>query len=159
MKDDLRRPDALAGVVLAGVSVLVLVESWRMPRDLQNWPAYAGPGVVTGLLGAVLLAMALGLLMRALRRPGAPLRLGAAEVRRHLARPQTRRLALMLLLCGAYLSMLGRGLPYALTTGGFLALTMLLFRARPAWLAVLVAAAAATGIAQLFNRVFLVPLP
>jgi hypothetical protein len=130
-----------------------------MPRHLQTWPAYAGPGIVTGLLGLALLGMALALLVRALRRPGVSAAIPLAEARRYLVHPSTRRLALMVVLSGAYLALLGRGLPYHLTTGGYLAATMLLFGARPWWLVLLVGGVTTAAIALIFNRIFLIPLP
>ena len=60
-----------AGLILGILSLVIIVESWRMPRDLQGWPWYAGPGIVTGLLALGLLSMAIALLVRACRRPGA----------------------------------------------------------------------------------------
>lgn len=157
--DPFRRQDIYAGLLLIGLAVFVIVESWRMPRHLQTWPAYAGPGVVTGLLALALLGMAIALLVRALRRPGISVAIPGAEVRRYLAQPGTRRLALMVLLCGAYLLLLGRGVPYHLTTGGYLAATMLLFGARPWWLVLLVGGVTTAAIALVFNRIFLIPLP
>jgi len=46
-----RRQDFYTGLILCAVSLGIVAECWRMPRDLQGWPAYASPGVVTGLLG------------------------------------------------------------------------------------------------------------
>jgi Tripartite tricarboxylate transporter TctB family len=137
----------------------VLVESWRMPRRLQDWPAYAGPGVVTGLLGVGLLGMALALVIRAGRRSGVSLTVPMDAVWRYLRDPHTGRLALMALLCLGYLLALGRGLPYTLVTGTYLVVTMLLFRAAPGWAVLLISAAATAGIAVVFNRIFLIPLP
>jgi len=130
-----------------------------MPRHLQDWPAYAGPGMVTGLLGVVLLGMAAGLGVRALRRPGAGVTLPLADARRYLADPRTRRLALMAGLSLAYLVSLGRGWPYQVTTGAFLIAAMLLFNAARWWVVLLVSVATAAVIAAVFNRLFLVPLP
>lgn len=157
--DPFRRQDVYAGLLLIGLAVFVIVESWRMPRHLQTWPAYAGPGVVTGLLALALLGMATALLVRALRRPGVSPAIFGAEVRRYLAQPATRRLGLMAGLCAAYLMLLGRGLPYHLTTGAYLVVTMLLFGARPWWLVLLVGGVTTAAIALVFNRIFLIPLP
>jgi hypothetical protein len=157
--DKFRRQDAYAGLLLCAVSLFVIVESWRMPRRLQDWPSYAGPGVVTGLLGLALLGLAASLLVRALRRAGAGLRISRLEARRYLAAPETARLVVMAGLCTAYLVFLGRGLPYALTTTGFLVVAMLAFRAAAWWVVLLVSAATALAIAVVFNRVFLIPLP
>ncbi len=157
--DPFRRHDIYAGLLLIGLAVFVIVESWRMPRQLQTWPAYAGPGVVTGLLALALLGMAIALVMRALRRPGASAVIPGPEVSRYLAQPATRRLALMAALCAAYLVLLGRGLPYHLTTGAYLVVTMLVFGARPWWLVLLIGGVTTACVALVFNRIFLIPLP
>lgn len=156
---DFRRADFWWGAALCLLALGVVAESWRMPRDLQGWPAYAGPGVVTGLLALGLFGLALVLLVRALRRPGAALLVSGAELRAYLADPRTRRLGLVLFLSLAYVLALGRGIPYALTTGAYLAVTMGLFRAGPWWLIFPVAAGVTAAVTLVFTRVFLVPLP
>lgn len=155
----LRRQDICAAVLLIAFALFIIVGSWRMPREMLGFPAYAGPGVVTGLLGLGLLGMAVALLVRALRRPGKPVRIPRADVQAYFARPETRRLALVLLLCSAYLLSLGRGIPYYITTGGFLVLTMAVFRAASWWMIALVAGLATAGLAIVFHHIFLVPLP
>jgi hypothetical protein len=159
MDYEFRRQDLYAGLILCVVSLGVMVESWRMPRDLQGWPAYAGPGMVTGLLGLGLLIMAVTLCVRAWVRSGAGLAIPWPEVKRYLALPGTRRLGLMFLLCFGYLLALGRGIPYYLTTGIYLVLTMLLFRATSWWAILLISGVATAAISIVFNRVFLIPLP
>jgi hypothetical protein len=154
-----RRQDFCAGLLLAALALFVLLECWRMPRLILGWPAYAGPGVVPGLLALGLLGMAVALLVRSVRRPGGPLAISTAEVRAYLTVPETRRFALMVGLAALYLLSLGRGLPYYLTTGSFLVVTMAVFRAARWWVILLVGGAAAAAIGIVFNEVFLVPLP
>lgn len=155
----MRRQDFWTGLILSTVSLGVVAESWRMPRDLQGWPAYAGPGTVTGFLGLGLLGMAMALLIRAWRRAGPGLALQGAQVRAYLVDPGTRRLALMLLLSAAYVLALGRQIPYHATTGAYLVVTMLLFRAGPWWAVFLIGGAVTAAVALVFNRIFLIPLP
>lgn len=159
MAYELRRQDFYTGLILSVVSLGVIVESWRMPRDLQGWPWYAGPGMVTGLLGLGLLGMAIALLVRAYRRAGAGLLAPLEEIRAYVSDPQTRRLGLMGLLCLGYLLSLGRGIPYYITTGTYLVLTMALFRAASWWVILLTSGLATAAISLVFNRVFLIPLP
>ena len=154
-----RRQDIFAGVILIVLALFVVVESWRMPREFLGFPAFAGPGIVTGLLGLGLLGMAVTLVVRACRRPGARVCISRADLQVYLADPQTRRLGLVLLLCVAYLLSLGRGIPYSITTGAYLFITMAVFRAASWWVIALVSGLATTGLAVVFNKIFLVPLP
>ncbi len=159
MTYEFRRQDFYAGLILCIVCLVIIVESWRMPRDLQGWPWYAGPGMVTGLLGLGLLSMAIALLVRAYRRAGASSLIPSGEAWAYLNDPQTRRLGLMALLCLAYLLALGRGIPYYTTTGVYLVLTMALFRAASWWVILLTSGVATAAISLVFNRIFLIPLP
>lgn len=156
---DFRRPDLWAGLILCAVSLGVIVESWRMPRNLQGWPAYAGPGMVTGLLGLGLLVMAVRLLVRAWLRSGSGPTIPWREANDYFASPETRRLGVMFLLCLGYLLALGRGIPYTLTTGAYLVVTMFLFRATSWWAVLLISGVATAAISLVFNRIFLIPLP
>ena len=103
-----RRQDFYTGLILCVVSLGIVVECWRMPRDLQGWPAYASPGVVTGLLGLGLFGMGLALTLRSVRRAGAALPITRTDVRAYLADAGTRRLGLMLGLSVVYCLLLGR---------------------------------------------------
>ena len=154
-----RRQDIYAGVILTALALFVIIESWRMPREFLGFPAYAGPGIVTGLLGLGLLGMAVTLLVRACRRPGTRVAISRADIRNYLANPQTRRFGLVLLLSSAYLLSLGRGIPYYVTTGAYLIITMAAFRAASWWVIALVSGLTATGLGVVFNKIFLVPLP
>jgi Tripartite tricarboxylate transporter TctB family len=159
MPYELRRQDFYTGLILCAVSLGVIFESWRMPRELLGWPAYAGPGIVTGLLGLGLLGLAITLLIRAWRRPGAGLIISLVEVRNYLTDPRTLRLGIMCLLSAGYLLILGRGIPYAFTTVCYLILTMLLFRATAWWAILVISIVTTAAIAFVFNRIFLIPLP
>ena len=156
---EFRRQDFYMGLIFCAVSLGVIAESWRMPRDLLGWPAYAGPGIVTGLLGLGLLVMGLILTVRSAWRPGVPLAISGADVRTYLGDPGSRRLVLMLGLSVAYCALLGRGIPYWATTGGYLAVTMFVFRAAPWWQILLISGATAAAVAAVFGRIFAIPLP
>ncbi|OGB90741.1 MAG: hypothetical protein A3G35_20960 [candidate division NC10 bacterium RIFCSPLOWO2_12_FULL_66_18] len=159
MAYEFRRQDFYTGVILCVLSLGVLVESWQMPRDLQGWPAYAGPGVVTGLLGLGLLLMGLALTIRSVRRAGAPLGISGGEARAYLGEVGTRRLGLMFGLSVLYCLLLGRGIPYWLTTGGYLVVVMFVFRAGPWWQILLISAGTTVAVVYVFNRIFAIPLP
>ncbi|HSB71147.1 MAG TPA: tripartite tricarboxylate transporter TctB family protein [Candidatus Methylomirabilis sp.] len=159
MTYEFRRQDFYTGLILCVVSLGVVAQCWRMPRDLQGWPAYASPGVVTGLLGLGLFGMGLALTLRSVRRAGAPLGIAGVDVRAYLTDVGSRRLALMLGLSVIYCLLLGRNLPYWLTTGGYLLAVMFAFRAGPWWQLLLITAGSTAAVAYVFNRVFAIPLP
>lgn len=159
MAYEFRRQDFYMGLILSALSLGVIVESWRMPRDLQGWPGYAGPGMVTGLLGLGLLIMAFTLTMRSVRRPGSPLAIRGGDVWAYLSDVGTRRLGLMLGLSMIYCLLLGRNIPYWITTGGYLVSAMLVFRAGPWWQILLISAGTTAAVAYVFNRIFAIPLP
>jgi len=154
-----RRQDIYAAVLLIAFALFIIVGSWRMPREMLGFPAYAGPGVVTGMLGLGVLGMAVALLMRAVRRPGKSAGIPRAEMQAYFAAPETRRLTIVLLLNSAYLLSLGRGIPYYVTTGAYLLVTMAVFRAASWWMIALVAGLATAGLVVVFSQIFLVPLP
>lgn len=159
MHSEFRRQDFYTGLVLVALSLVVILQSLRMPRELQGWPAYAGPGVVTSLLGLGLLGMALALVVRSMNRGGARLAIAAADVRAYLADVGTRRLGLMLGLSVVYLLALGRGLPYWLTTGAYLVAVMAVFRAAPWWQILVISVGSTAAVAYVFNHIFAIPLP
>jgi hypothetical protein len=152
-----------AGWIAFGTAVLVA--SWRMDRlaslGINPWTA---PGLVPGLLGALMLAFGAALALRALWRDSAH---GPA-----LRAGEGRRIALALALCTGYaIGLLGKGLPFRLTSSAFLFVAVLVFRIldrdagarQPLWRLALGSAAIALGasvlIALLFQDVFLVRLP
>jgi hypothetical protein len=159
MKYGFRRQDFYTGLILCVVSLGIVAECWRMPRDLQGWPVYASPGVVTGLLGLGLFGMGLALTLRSVRRTGTALGIGRADIRAYLADVETRRLGLMLGLSVVYCLLLGRSLPYWLTTGGYLMAVMFVFRAGPWWQLLLISAGSTAVVAYVFNHIFAIPLP
>ncbi len=120
MDYEFRRQDFYTGLILCIVSLGIVAECWRMPRDLQGWPTYASPGVVTGLLGLGLFGMGLALTLRSVRRAGVALGITSTDIQAYLADVGTRRLGLMLGISVVYCLLLGRNFPYWLTTGGYL---------------------------------------
>jgi hypothetical protein len=159
MEYEFRRQDFYAGLIIIGVSLFVMVESWRMPRHLQDWPAYAAPGMVTGILGLGLLIMGIILTFRSVRRQGLPLAFKGADIIAYLTDPKTRRLGLMFALSLIYCLFLGRRLPYFVVTTIYLALVMITFRGIGPIKALIISLMVAIGVAVVFNRLFLVPLP
>jgi putative tricarboxylic transport membrane protein len=160
------RADLPFGLFWTVLGLGVLVESWRMDRlEAQGINPYTAPGLVPGLLGAVLAVFGLVLARRGwLGRPPA----GGEEAPAERAEPW--RMALALALClGFGFGALGSGLPFPVAAGLFLFLAVFLFElpdrrregtvARGALSALAVAAGAAAAITFVFQELFLVRLP
>ena len=155
-------PIFAAGWMALGAAVLAA--SWRMDRlanlNINPWSA---PGLLPGVLGALMMVFGAALLLRSLATRGesAPAATGSAP-----------RTWLALLLCFGYAAgLLGRGLPFWLTSAAFLFAAILAFRwldrdadapqtlPRLALGAAAVAFGASAAIGLLFQEVFLLNLP
>lgn len=155
-------PDFLFGLGWAAFGAAVLAASWRMDRlEGLNVNPWSVPGLLPGVLGALMLLFGGALTLRAISggtaapAPGSPGRTGLA-----------------LLLCLGYAAgLLGRGLSFWLTSAAFLFAAILVFRwldrdagtsqplARLGLSSAAIALAAAGAIALLFQEVFLLTLP
>lgn len=143
------------GWALAGAAVLVA--SWRMDRlESLNINPWSAPGLMPGVLGALMLLFGLAL---ALRPPA------AAQPEAAGSWPRT---ALALVLCFVFAAgLLGRGLPFWLTSAAFMFAAILAFRlmdedaprARLAASSAAIAFVAALVISYVFEDLFLVRLP
>lgn len=164
-----RRGDLWFSLLLTALSLVVVIESWRMPR-LENLGVHpmSAPGLTPGLIGLVLLLLGLLLLLRSLReRRAAAMAAGAASPAPSspAAAGDGGRALLAVALCLAYaLGLLGR-LPFAWATGLFVFAFVAAFgfeRARP-WRtlggAAAMALVTAIAVTLLFEQLFLVRLP
>ena len=162
---ELRRQDFYTGLIIIVISLFVMVESWRMPRDLQDWPLYAQPGMVTGLLGFGFLAMGIILTIRSTRREGAPLAFKRSDIAAYLSDPKIHRLGLMFALSLIYCLLLGRRLPFVVVTTIYLFMVMLVFSGPgpikffAIFKFLIISFTTAVAVGVVFNRFFLVPLP
>jgi putative tricarboxylic transport membrane protein len=159
--------DFITGLVLILLGVAVVWASLDMPRfEERNANPYTAPGLVPGLLGAIILALGAILFVRAARAGGWRLAWPAAQRR---ADPGLRRLALSIALCLVYAGGLVGTLPFWLATFLFITAFVILFewplatdraeRARRLAFAPMLAAVIAVGVTVLFQYVFLVRLP
>ncbi|HET7670862.1 MAG TPA: tripartite tricarboxylate transporter TctB family protein [Burkholderiales bacterium] len=147
----------LYGLAWAVFGAAVLIASWRMDRlaslSINPWSA---PGLMPGVLGVLLIVFGLALALR----PTQAVEPGAGSWSRTL---------LAVVLCVVFAGgLLGRGLPFWLTSAGFLFAAIFAFRridepdtprARMALSSAAIAAAAALVVSVLFQEVFLVRLP
>ena len=159
------RPDRLFGAGWFALGAAVFAASWRMDRleglHINPWSA---PGLLPGLLGALMLFFGAALFLRAPASRGA----GSEPV----GGEPGRRIWLALVLCvGFAAGLLGHGLPFWLTAAGFMFVAIVAFRwldrdaEAPAGLGRLalesaaIALGASVAISLLFQEVFLVRLP
>jgi len=162
-----RRTDLGFGLGWLAFGAAVLAASWRMDRleslHINPWSA---PGLMPGLLGALMMLFGAALGVRALAE-------GVLRARDDAAPASSgARVVLALVLCGGYAAgLLGHGWPFWLTSTAFLFVAILVFRlldrdvesatssGRLALSTAVIALAAALVIGLLFQEVFLVRLP
>ena len=156
-------PDFYFGLGWAAFGAAVLAASWRMDRlEGLNVNPWSVPGLLPGVLGALMLLFGAALALRALAAGRAAVPATGAPARTWLA----------LLLCFVYAAgLLGRGLPFWLTSAAFLFVALCAFRwldrdaqarrslPRLALSSAAIALAASGVISLLFQQVFLLRLP
>jgi putative tricarboxylic transport membrane protein len=164
----MEKADLVTSLLLIGLGSGAVIESWRMPRleELAINP-YTVPGIVPGLLGAIIVLLGSILLVRSLRRGG--WRLGIGGAWNLLGHESARRLYLSLVLTFGYAAGLVGKIPYWLATVVFVALFIALFewrsastqgrRVRALAIALGQAVAVATAVTMVFQYLFLVRLP
>jgi putative tricarboxylic transport membrane protein len=160
-----RRADLWFALLLTALSLVVLVEAWRMPRLAdQGVHPMSVPGLTPGLIALVLLVLGVMLLWRSLRERGST-RVAAVTAEAPAGASTWPRALLALLLCLAYApGLLGR-LPFLLSTGLFVFGFIAVFsfereRAlRTLGGALLRAVAVSVSVSLLFEQLFLVRLP
>lgn len=168
--DNMTKADLITGLVLIVFSLTVIEESWRMPR-LENLgvKSMSVPGLVPGLLGAILLILGAVLTVRSLRRGGHHMGITRENFVRTLLLPGNVRLIIAMVLCVGYAGVAIGRMPYWLATGLFVFLFTAIFewrrdadrkaRVRALVAALLLAVAASGTVTWIFQKVFLVTLP
>ena len=163
--------DFIAAWLWVGFGLAVMIAAWRMDRlESQGATPYTAPGLVPGILGAVLLLFGLLLALRAARAGGNRLR-----TIRWAPDGQTRAVAMrvgaLLALGLAYAAgLVGHGgIPFWLATFVFVAIFILVFdwtrrrdagqTTRGVLFAVAIGAGTAFVVSYVFQEVFLVRLP
>jgi Tripartite tricarboxylate transporter TctB family len=164
------KADFVTGLIFMALGLAVVIECLRMPRfeELQVNP-YTVPGLVPGILGAIILILGAVLFLRAARAGGWRLAERAPDAKPFLANPGTRRLLLSVALCLLYAGGLIGRLPFWPATFLFVAAFVILFewplaadrsdRARRVLWAVLLGAAISAATSFVFQEIFLVRLP
>ena len=162
------KKDFITSVVLIAFSLSVVVSSFTMPRlERRGIDPFSAPGVVPGMIGFILLCLALILFVRSVRRGG--YRVFSSEGERGGHRGAVRRVILTLVISLVYaLGFLGH-LDYTLSTILYIFSFIVLFEYRPdkslrsqtrvLGYALLQAVVAALLITLVFRRLFLIDLP
>jgi hypothetical protein len=162
------RADFLAGLVFVLLGLAVVFASLEMPRfEERDVNPYTAPGLVPGVLGAIILALGAVLFVRAARAGGG--RLSSPDAMSSSKDPGVRRLALSIALCLIYAGGLIGTLHFWLATFLFVTAFVVLFewplatsradRLRRLAIAPVLAAVIAAAVTLLFQDVFLVRLP
>lgn len=163
--------DFIAAWIWVAFGLAVMIGAWRMDRlDSRGATLYTAPGLVPGVLGAVLLVFGLLLALRAARAGG--WRLGVLRWRAsQAARAAALRVGVFLALGLGYAAgLVGRGgVPFWLATFVFVTSFLLLFdwtrrraagqTAKGIFFAVAVGGSTALVVSYAFQEVFLVRLP
>lgn len=164
------KADFVTSLVLLAFSVAVILLSIDMPRlehrDINPWTV---PGIVPGMIGAVIGLMSLVLLGRSLRQGGFRLGITREKIGEAISHPQVRRATVTILFCLFYAFGLVGLLPYPVATFLFVFIFIVLFeynRSLPArgqgkmfFKAFIEAALVSAAVSSLFAYVFLVRLP
>ena len=165
------RSDLRSGFFWIALGALVVFASWRMDRlEQQGASIYSAPGLWPGIVGLILALMGTALVMRSrhrLRTSSAP---PTPDDGNQLVPPAQFQLAAAMFFIYAVL-LVGRGLPFWLGTGLFVAVYVFVFRRahrapgivvphwRDALFALICAVVTATVVPLVFERLFYVRLP
>ena len=162
----MRRDELLNAGVFGVLGAVILVASWRMDRLTDRGiDAWSVPGLTPGVIGALMVVMALALAWQAMRAPQAPVL--DAEPAGPGSTPRTLAAIVMCVLFAGIT--LGHGLPFVVEGAVFIFVFTALFSWRE-WHAerrigrglaqtLAVAVLASAFISWLFESVFLVRLP
>ena len=163
------KKDFITSIVLISFSLSVIVSSYNMPRlERRGIDPFSAPGVVPGMIGCILLVLALILFIRSLRR-GGYLLLGRHTGQEFVHRGAALRVLLTLILSLAYaIGLLGR-IDYTIGTLLYIFAFIVLFelrwgqtpgrRLRVIGAALLQALIGSLLITLVFRNLFLVDLP
>ena len=166
------RADLITAAILLCLGLFVVVHAWQMPRlEERQINPLTVPGIVPGLLGLVLIAMAAVLMIRSVRAGGHRARHQGANRSRELPDDggSWRRLTLTALLCLVYAGGMVGHVDFRIATALFVFAFVVVFewepdgdlraRLRKVGWAALQAALVALAVAVIFQELFLVRLP
>ncbi len=160
MKDKgMPKADFIMGLILMACSVLVVVESLKIPSFKKDWGGYyAAPGFVPLILGITLFFMSLALFVRAWKMKGYRVIPSRDTLNNFVRSKHVHRWCLAIIYAFGFFFLLGH-IPFYL--GAFLVLFayMATFGEQKRSLSLIVSLVASAVIYIVFTKIFLVALP
>jgi glucan phosphoethanolaminetransferase (alkaline phosphatase superfamily) len=153
------RADFIMGLILMAFSLLIVVESLKIPRFEKDWGGfYAAPGFVPLILGVTLFAMSLVLFVRALKMKGYRILPNRETLNNFVLSKPVHRWCLAMIYAFGFFFLLGHIYFYL---AAFLVLFayMTTFGEQKRSISLIISLVAAASIYLVFTKIFLVPLP
>ena len=160
MKDPgMPKADFIMSLILMVCSLLVIVESLKIPHFEKDWGGfYAAPGFVPLILGITLFVMSLALFARAVKMQGYRIIPGRETLRNFVRSRRVHRWCLAMVYAFGFFFLLGQIYFYL---AAFLVLFayMATFREQKRSTSLIISIVASAMIYLVFTKIFLVPLP
>ena len=160
MKDKgMPKADFIMGLILMACSLVIVVESLKIPRFEKDWGGfYAAPGFVPLILGITLFVMSLALFVRAIKMQGYKIVLDREMIRDFVRSRPVHRWCLAIFYAFAFFFLLGNIYFYL---AAFLVLFayMATFGEQKRSISLIISLVASASIYLVFTKIFLVPLP
>ena len=160
MKDNgMPKADFVMGLILMACSLVIVVESLKIPRFEKDWGGfYAAPGFVPLILGITLFVMSLALFIRAVKKQGYQIVPGRQTIRDFVRSKPVHRWCLAISYAFGFFFLLGHIYFYL---AAFLVLFayMATFGEQKRSTSLIISLVAAASIYLVFTKIFLVPLP
>ena len=160
MKDKgMPKADFVMGLILMACSLVLVVESLKIPRFEKDWGGfYAAPGFVPLILGITLFAMSLALFIRALKMKGYRIIPDRQAFRDFTRSKPVHRWCLAIFYAFSFFFLLGH-IYFYLATFLVLFAYMATFGEQKRWISLIISLIASAAIYLVFTKIFLVPLP
>jgi len=160
MKDQgMPKADFIMGLILMACSLLIVVESLKIPRFEKDWGGfYAAPGFVPLILGITLFVMSLTLFVRAVKKQGYRIIPGRETLSNFVRSGRVHRWCLAMIYAFGFFFLLGHIYFYL---AAFLVLFayMATFGEQKRSISLIISIVASAAIYLVFTKIFLVPLP
>ena len=160
MKDPgMPKADFIMGLILMACSLLIVVESLKIPRFEKDWGGfYAAPGFVPLVLGITLFVMSLALFVRALKMQGYRIFPDRQTIRDFVRSKPVHRWCLAIFYAFGFFFLLGH-IYFYLAAFIVLFAYMATFGEQKLSISLLISLVASASVYLVFTKIFLVPLP